>query len=87
MAGRPVEYNFTVFDPLTLNFMQSQLPFAVMRACYYLMTKDSPEARTFLWNGNENLPTLYLNLQIPLPCIPSTGIFESVLMDLTSMVS
>ena len=78
---------FTVFDPLTLNFMQSQFPFAVMRACFYLMTKDSPEAKTFLWDGNYDLPTLYLNLQIPLSCIPSTGVFESVLMDLTSMVS
>ena len=30
---------FTTFDPMTVNFMQLQLPFAVMRFCYTTMKK------------------------------------------------
>ena len=30
---------FTIFDPMTVNFMQLQLPFAVMRFCYTTMKK------------------------------------------------
>ena len=81
---------FTIFDPMTINFMQMQLPFAVMRLCYTTMKKDSPEANAFLWDGSYDLPTLHLNLRIDqdnLSCIPSNDTFESILMDLTSMVN
>ena len=69
--------------------MQMQLPFAVMRLCYVTMKHDNPEANTFLWDGSYDLPTLHLNLHVDqsnLSCIPSSNTFESVLMDLTSMV-
>ena len=81
---------FTIFDP-TVNFMQLQLPFAVMRFCYTIMKKHSPEASTFLWDGSYDLPTLYLNCILVKMTghvlnIPSNEMFESILMDMTSMV-
>ena len=90
VAGWTSSGVFTIFDPMTINFMQMQLPFAVMRFCYATTKHDSPEANTFLWDGSYDLPTLRLNLSVDqnnLSCIPSNSMFESVLVDLTSMVS
>ena len=83
---------FTVFHPLTLNFMQMQLPFLLLRAFLFLTsrytsTEGGPEALTFLWDATYELPTLYLNLSIMnLPCVPSVDIFLSALKDFNSMV-
>ena len=84
---------FTVFHPLTINFMQIQLPFALMRIMFSIFqnldpTESGPEAKTFLWDGSYDLPTLHINLHFnSLPCIPSVGLFNSALMDFNSLVS
>ena len=84
---------FTVFHPLTLNFMQIQVPFVLMTLFYHILNAihpkgSGPEAATFLWNGGYDLPTLRLNLHFTnLTCIPSEDIFYSVLNDFNSLVS
>ena len=84
---------FTVFHPLTINFMQIQLPFVLMRIMFGIFSKldptnSGPEASTFLWDGSYELPTLRFNLHFSsLPCIPSDELFNSALMDFNSLVS
>ena len=84
---------FTVFHPLTINFMQIQVPFVLMKAFHGIFNNihpegSGPEADTFLWDGSYDLPTLHLNLHFTtLPCIPSTDTFNSVLSDFNSLVS
>ena len=84
---------FTVFHPLTINFMQIQVPFVLMIVFYHIFNAinpegSGPEAATFLWNGGYDLPTLRLNLHFTnLTCIPSKGLFNSVLSDFNSLVS
>ena len=84
---------FTVFHPLTLNFMQIQVPFVLMTVFYHVFNAihpegSGPEADTFLWNGGYDLPTLRLNLHFTnLTCIPSEDLFNSVLSDFNSLVS
>ena len=84
---------FTVFHPLTINFMQIQVPFVLMTVFYYVFNAihpegSGPEADTFLWNGGYDLPTLRLNLHFTnLTCIPSEDLFNSVLSDFNSLVS
>ena len=84
---------FTVFHPLTLNFMQIQVPFVLMTVFYHVFNAihpegSGPEADTFLWNGGYDLPTLRLNLHFTnLTCIPSEDLFNSVLNDFNSLVS
>ena len=84
---------FTVFHPLTINFMQIQVPFVLMKMFYSLFkiihpNESGPEADTFLWDGSYDLPTLHLNLYFTsLPCIPNTDTFNAVLRDFNSLVS
>ena len=84
---------FTVFHPMTINIMQIQLPFALMRIMFSIFqrldpTESGPEAKTFLWDGSYDLPTLHINLHFnSLPCIPSVQLFNSALMDFNSLVS
>ena len=84
---------FTVFHPLTINFMQIQVPFALMKIMYNLHklndpTKSGPEAQTFLWDGSYELPTLHINLHFTsLVCLPSVELFTSILSDFNSLVS
>ena len=86
---------FTVFHPLTLNFMQIQVPFVLMKIFYVVYTffhpeGNGPEAATFLWDGapGSDFPTLRLNLHFTnLTCIPSTNMFISALSDFNSLVS
>ena len=84
---------FTVFHPLTINFMQIQVPFVLMKIFYSMFemfhpNESGPEADTFLWDGSYDLPTLHLNLYFTyLPCIPSADIFNSILRDFNSLVS
>ena len=84
---------FTVFHPLTINFMQIQVPFVLMKMFYSIFNAihpegSGPEAATFLWDGGYDLPTLRLNLYFTnLSCIPSTDMFDSVLSDFNSLVS
>lgn len=84
---------YTVFHPLTLNFMQIQLPFVLLKSFFHMFkyvdpVESGPEAETFLWDGSYELPTLYINLHLTsLPCLPSTDIFKSVLKDFNSLVS
>lgn len=83
---------FTVFHPLTLNFMQIQLPFILLQTFLFLTSKytsteGGPEALTFLWDATYELPTLYLSFNITnFPCVPSVDIFSSALKDFNSMV-
>lgn len=83
---------FTVFHPLTINFMQIQVPFVLMKIFYNIFNVinpegSGPEADTFLWDGSYDLPTLHLNLHFTtLPCIPSTDTLNSVLVDFNSLV-
>ena len=84
---------FTVFHPLTINFMQIQVPFLLMRIMFNIFDKldpneSGPEAKTFLWDGSYELPTLRINLHFTsLPCIPSNEVFNSALKDFNSLVS
>ena len=84
---------FTVFHPLTINFMQIQVPFVLMTVLYHIFNAidpegSGPEADTFLWNGGYDLPTLRLNLHFTnLTCIPSEDLFNSVVNDFNSLVS
>ena len=84
---------FTLFHPLTINFMQIQLPFVIMKVMFHILritnpNDSGPEAKTLLWDGSYDLPTLYLNLHLTsLPCIPSEELFQSILSDLNSLVS
>ena len=86
---------FTVFHPLTINFMQIQVPFVLMKMFHAIFNKihpgeSGPEADTFLWDGSYDLPTLRLNLHFTnLSCIPGTEseMFYSVLSDFNSLVS
>jgi hypothetical protein len=79
---------YTIFHPAVLSVMQVQSPFALLRIMLRtLPDQRSPEADTFLWDGSYNLPTLYLNLHVTsLTCLPSQGVFISVLKDLNTMV-
>ena len=84
---------FTVFHPLTINFMQIQLPFALMKIMFNLFklnnpTESGPEAETFLWDGSYELPTLRINLHFTsLVCLPNVELFTSILSDFNSLVS
>ena len=84
---------FTVFHPLTINIMQIQVPFVLMKVFYSIFNaihpgENGPQVETFLWDGSYELPTLHLNLHFTaLPCIPSTDTFNSVLSDFNSLVS
>ena len=83
---------FTVFHPLTLNFMQIQIPFVIMKVMFEIFKKidpieSGPEAKTFLWDGGSELPTLHINLHITsLPCLPSAELFNSTLIDINALV-
>ena len=79
---------YTMFHPTVLSVMQVQSPFAFLRIIHLtLIDQRGPEAESFLWDGSYNLPTLHLNLHITsLTCVPSQGMFESVLMDLNTLV-
>ena len=84
---------FTVFHPLTINFMQIQVLFVLMTVFYHVFNAinpegSGPEAATFLWNGGYDLPTLHLNLHFTnLTCIPSEDLFNSAINDFNSLVS
>ena len=84
---------FTVFHPLTLNFMQIQIPFVIMKVMFEIFKKidpseSGPEAETFLWDGSSELPALYINLHFAsLSCLPSAELFNSILVDFNSLVS
>jgi hypothetical protein len=84
---------FTVFHPLTINFMQLQVPFVLMTVFYHVFNAihpegSGPEADSFLWKGGHHLPTLRLNLHFTnLTCNPSEDLFNSVLSDFNSLVS
>ena len=82
-----------MFHPLTVNFMQIQVPFVLMKVLFNIFkairpNESGPEAETFLWDGSYELPTLHINLHFAfLPCIPSKEIFNSILSDFNSLVS
>ena len=82
-----------MFHPLTVNFMQIQAPFVLMKVLFNIFkaiqpNESGPEAETFLWDGSYELPTLHINLHFAsLPCIPSKEIFNSILSDFSSLVS
>ena len=83
---------YTLLHPLTINFMQMQLPFAMMRIMFIIFrisnpNNNGPEAEALLWDGGYDLPTLYINLHFTyLPCIPSEQLFHSVLSDFNQLV-
>ena len=79
---------YTMFHPTVLSVMQIQTPFAFLRIIHLTLTdQQSPEADTFLWDGSYDLPTLHINLPInTMTCIPSQDLFDSVLIDLNTMV-
>ena len=72
---------YTLIHPALLNLLQIQLPFAIMR----LHINDTP----FLWNGQNELPSINLHLSIPtndLTCIPSDTQVDGIMKSLTSLV-
>ena len=79
---------YTMFHPTVLSVMQAQTPFVFLRVIHLTLDPQrSPEADTFLWDGSYDLPTLHINLHITsLLCIPSQDLFESVLIDLNTLV-
>ena len=79
---------YTAFHPIVLNMMQAQTPFAALRVIHKMLDQRGPEADTFLWDGSYNLPTLLLNIHVnSISCAPSEELFQSVLMDLNTLVS
>ena len=84
---------FTVFHPLTINFMQIQAPFIIMKTMFAVfgnlkLIATGPEEQTFLWDGSYKLPTLHINLHFTsLACLPSVELFNSILRDFNSLVS
>ena len=73
---------YTLIHPALLNMLQIQLPFAIMR----LHKNDA----TFLWNGQNQLPSINLYLFIPtdgLTCTPSISQVDGVMKSLTSLVN
>ena len=79
---------YAVFHPTVIKMMQAQSPFALLRIMYLtLPDQRSPEADTFLWDGSYDLPTVHLNMHISsLSCVPSQDMFESVFMDINTLV-
>ena len=79
---------YTLFHPAVLSVMQVQTPFAFLRIIHHtLIDQRSPHADTFLWDGSYDLPSLHLNLHIDfLTCLPPQEVFESLLMDLNTLV-
>ena len=84
---------FVVFHPLTIHFMQIQVPYVLMEIIrhvfqHFYPNLSGPEEKTLLWDGSYELPTLYINLHFTsLHCIPSEDLFYSVLNDFNSLVS
>ena len=80
---------YTVFHPGVLNMVQTPVAFSMMRAVRWILGQRSAiEVIGFTWIGDEELPTLHLNLHITsLSCFPSQDQFEFVLMDLNALVS
>ena len=84
---------FTVFHPLTINFMQIQIPFMLLRILFTIFEAidpriNGPEDETLLWDGSYELPTLNINLHFTsLTCLPSMELFNSILSDFNSLVS
>ena len=80
---------YLMINPLDLVYIQMMLPLAVLRLIHRrTQIKGNPEVETFLWDGSYNLPTLLIDLPITyLPCIPSVGVFNSTVEDLTTFVS
>ena len=77
-------------EPLVLNLMQVKFPFfilCVIRLLNKIIMKGNPEMETFPWDGYD-LYSVLINLHIAsLPCIPSQGLFNSTVEDLTIIVS
>ena len=84
---------FIVFHPLTIHFMQIQVPLVLMEIFHHVFQHiypnlSGPEEKTLLWDGSYELPTLYINVHfISLHCIPTEDLFYSVLSDFNSLVS
>ena len=77
---------YTVFHPMVLYMMQTQVTFVALKCVHYLLQEQrSLAANTFLWDGNSiDLPTLHLNLSIN---NSSQNIFETVLTKINTLVS
>ena len=77
---------YTVFHPMVLYMMQTQVTFVALKCVHYLLQEQrSLAANTFLWDGNSSdLPTLHLNLNIN---NSSQNIFETVLTKINTLVS
>ena len=80
---------FTVCHPSLLNWMQMQLPLGLIRIVHSTISAEiGPQAKSFLWDGSYNLPTLHINLHLEsLPCLPSDQLYDAVLQDITAWVS
>ena len=79
---------YTVFHPIVLSMMQWHTPFVILKIIQVTLGQSGPEADTFLWDGSYELPTLHLDVHLSsLPCVPSKETFESVLMELNTLVS
>lgn len=78
---------YVVFHPTLLSMMQIQSPFALLRIFHLTLDQRSPEADSFLWDGSYALPTIQLNLYITtLSCVPSYDLFESLLIEMNTLV-
>ena len=77
---------YTVFHPMVLYMMQTQVIFVALKCVHYLLQEQrSLAAITFLWGGNSSdLPTLHLNLSMS---SSSQNIFETVLTKINTLVS
>ena len=78
---------YTVFHPGVLNMVQTPVAFSIIHALRWASLKGTAEVVGFIWTGEEELPTLHLNMHITsLSCVPSQDQFDFVLMDLNALV-
>ena len=72
---------YSFIHPALLNQLQIQLPFFIIRN---FVNNNHP----FLWNGNNQLPSIHLQLSVPItgPCLPNNNMLDGVIKRLTSLV-
>ena len=79
---------YRIINPLILNLMQLQIPIFFLRKHRSINGfPDNPEVDAFLWDGSYELPFVSLHLTVDLKCLPTNGMLQNALEDLTVRVS
>lgn len=84
---------YQTFHPALLAQLQFQLPFAIMRYAIRDAITDMPDLDVFLWDGTQELPSLFINITINnstdyLNCTESNrSLLEDALREINKLVS